>query len=141
MRMLFAGLAAFWLVSAEAARADDVQVLIAPATRPILLENGQVDGKIEPSGAEPIGDGKLFLVADDKTPGLVLVDAGTGARVGSPLKVPGAPEQPKWEAMARDEAGRYYVSGSHSGATAPIVVDHSYVFRFRLKPGAVPEID
>jgi hypothetical protein len=57
--------------------------------------NGQaVDGKamiletdIEPSAVETIGNGKLLLVANDKQPDLLIVDAETGVIAGHRLSI------------------------------------------------------
>ncbi len=60
-----------------AARCDEFRLdpdrLPAP-----LLDGGKTDTVIEASGVEPIGDGRRFLVAHDKLPGLYVVEAATG---------------------------------------------------------------
>jgi hypothetical protein len=96
------------------------------------------DKKIEPSGMEPIGDGKLLLVADDKNGSLVVVEAATG-QVKQLLQLSTFDTRPKWEALARDDQGAYYVIGSHfveepaeEGAQKN-VKDVSRLFRFRLR--------
>src|SRR5262249_4583388 len=88
-----------------------------------LLEGdgGATNTVIEASGVEPIGDGRRFLVAHDKAPGLFVVDAATGRILGPPITSPKFPAPsatgPKWEGMARDSAGNYYLIGAHNGKT------------------------
>jgi hypothetical protein len=102
------------------AQADEFR--LEGATLPVpLLVDGKVDTVIEASGVEPIGDGRRVLVAHDKLPGLYVVDAATGRVVGPPLtsaKFPAASKiGPKWEGMALDPAGNYYLIGAHVGKT------------------------
>jgi hypothetical protein len=138
--MTFLGVAAALL--APAARADEVQVEWAPPPVSFLLPatsgagpKGVVDAALEASAVEPIGDGRLLLVADDKTNDSVVVEAATALRVGQPLGCRTFPgENAKWEAMACDEEGAYYLIGSHSGRPGELAA-HSYLFRFRLKGG------
>jgi hypothetical protein len=122
-----------------AVRAQEVQVEFAePPLRFLTAEPGSEDKKIEPSGVEPIGDGKLLLVVDDKSESLIVVEAAT-ARVKQPLKLSTFDNRPKWEALARDDEGAYYVIGSHfvedpadAGAQKQLT-DVSRLFRFRLR--------
>jgi hypothetical protein len=119
--------------------ADRPRVEAESPPRPFLTEAGREDGTIEASAVEPIGDGRLFLVAHDKEPGLVVVDARDGRRVGDPLLLPGVRDDPsdgpKWEGMALDSDGNYYVIGSHSG-DAEERLRRSFLVRFRLTGGA-----
>ena len=95
-----------------------------------LKANGQVAVKamilqtnIEPSAVEPIGNGKLLLVADDKQSDLFIVDAETGVIAGHRLSIGKAiSTNPKWEAMAKDGKD-YYILGTKC----------SCVYRFSLK--------
>jgi hypothetical protein len=97
--------------------------------------------EIEPSAVEPIGTGNLLLVASDKHPDLLIVDAQTGVISEHRLSIrdAGLPN-PKWEAMAKDGKD-YYLLGA----------DCSCVYRFSLvnedspkpalitmQPGAAP---
>ena len=134
---LFLGLVV--LLSALAVRAQEVQVEVAqPPVRFLTADTGSEDKKIEPSGVEPIGDGSLLLVADDKSESLIVVEAAT-ARVKQSLKLSIFDNRPKWEALARDDEGAYYVIGSHfvedpaeEGAQKKLT-DVSRLFRFRLR--------
>jgi hypothetical protein len=99
---------------------------------------GSEEQKIEPSGVEPIGDGKLLLVAEDKSESLLVVEAATG-QIKQSLKLSAFDNRPKWEALARDDEGAYYVIGSHfvedpteAGAQKKLT-DVSRLFRFHLK--------
>lgn len=127
------------LLPALAVRAQEVQIEIAqPPLRFLTADTGWEDKKIEPSGVEPIGDGNLLLVADDKSESLIVVEAATG-RVKQSLKLSTFDNRPKWEALARDDEGAYYVIGSHfvedpaeDGAQKKLT-DVSRLFRFRLQ--------
>jgi hypothetical protein len=126
------------------ARADDYR--LEAATLPVpLLEAGKTNVVIEASGVEPIGDGKRFLVAHDKATPLYVVDATTGAILGAPITSPRFPETskigPKWEGMALDGQGCYYVIGAHSGKTDEERAAKSHLLRFRLKDSDAPAID
>jgi hypothetical protein len=127
------------LLPALAARAQELQVEIVQPPMPFLTaDTGSIDRKIEPSGVEPIGNGKLLLVADDKNGSLVVVEGATG-QVKQSLQLSTFDTRPKWEALARDDQGAYYVIGSHfveepaeEGAQKN-VKDVSRLFRFRLR--------
>jgi hypothetical protein len=111
-----------------------------------LLDHGRVNRVIEASAVAPIGDGQLWLIAHDKAPALFVVEAQTGRLVGEPITSPKFPlltktGGPKWEGMARDAAGNYYLIGSHSGKTDEERLDKSVLIRFRLKGGDMPSID
>ena len=100
---------------------------------------------IEPSGVAPLGDGRRVLVADDKAAVLHVVDVATGAIVGAPLgssKLPPTTKTgPRWEGMALDSEGNYYLVGSHSGKSDEERAASSVVVRFRLRDGDAPAID
>ena len=110
-----------------------------------FLRDGKVDVVIEPSGVAPIGDGRRVLVALDGAASLHVVDVETGEFVGGPLGSPKFPPTskfgPKWEGMALDSEGNYYLVGSHSGKTDEERADSSSVVRFRLRAGETPAID
>jgi hypothetical protein len=127
------------LLSTLAARAQEVQVEVAqPPVRFLTADTGWEDKKVEPSGAEPIGDGSLPLVADDKSESLIAVEAAT-CRVKQSLKLSTFDNRPRWEALARDDDGAYYVIGSHfvedpaeEGAQRKLT-NVSRLFSFRLR--------
>ena len=100
------------LIPALAARAQEVQVeFVYPPVRFLSGDTGADDERIEPSGVEPIGDGSLLLIADDKRAGLVVVEAATG-RAKHSLLMGISDKRPKWEELAHDDEGGYYVIGS-----------------------------
>jgi hypothetical protein len=123
--------------------ADDITVTPVTIPAPFFEASGpgdasrRVDGVLEASAVEPIDDGRLLLVAHDKKVPLRVIDAATGRQVG-PLvtseKFPAeTPKSSKWEAMARDSEGNYYLAGSHSGKTDDERQQHARLIRFRLK--------
>ena len=122
--------------------AQEVHLEVAePPMRFLTAETGSVDKRIEPSGVEAIGDGRLLLVVDDKSESLIVVEAATG-RVKQSLQLSSFDNRPKWEALARDDEGAYYVIGSHfvedpaeAGAQKQLT-DVSRLFRFRLRSDA-----
>ena len=97
----------------------------------------RLDNLLEASGVEPIGDGRLLLVAHDKKVPLRVIETATGRQVGPLLtcdKFPvETPKSSKWEGMARDSEGNYYLVGSHSGKTQGERDEHAKLIRFRLK--------
>jgi hypothetical protein len=129
---------------ATASRADEFRLEDASLPAP-LLEGDRPNVIIEASGVEPIGDGQRFLVAHDKAPALYVVDAKTGRLAGPPITSPRFPRQtktgPKWEGMALDSDGNYYIVGSHSGKTDPERSEKAELLRFRLTTSATPSID
>jgi hypothetical protein len=137
--VLFIGLSVLFL--APVSRAQEVHIeSVQPPIRFLSLNTKQEDTKIEPSAVEPIGDGKLLLVADDENKSLIVVEALTG-QITQQLKLSNFDKKPKWEAMARDFEGAYYVIGSHSVKdpteedAQQKLKDRSRLFRFRLKGG------
>jgi hypothetical protein len=110
-----------------------------------LLDNGKPNAVIEASAVEPIGDGRLCLVAHDKAPALHVVEVATGKLVGSPITSPRFPAQtktgPKWEGMTHDREGNYYLVGAHSGKTDRERAEKAVLIRFHLTDSAVPAID
>ncbi len=107
----------------------------------------RLDNVLEASGVEPIGDGRLLLVAHDKKVPLRVIETATGRQVGPLLtcdKFPAeTPKSSKWEGMARDADGDYYLVGSHSGKTQVERDEHAKLIRFRLKtqPGGSGGLD
>jgi hypothetical protein len=126
------------------AHADDLRLEGASLPAP-LWEAGKVNVVIEASGVEPIGDGRRLLVAHDKDPALYVVDLATGRILGDPLTSTRFPKKneagPKWEGMALDSDGNYYLIGAHQGKTDQERATKSVLIRFRLKDGDPPAID
>jgi hypothetical protein len=126
------------------ARADDFRLESATLPAP-LLEAGKVNVVIEASAIEPIGDGSRILVAHDKHPALFIVDVSSGRILGEPITSPRFPGPtmtgPKWEGMARDAEGNYYLIGAHNGKTDEERASKSVLVRFRLKDGDLPAIE
>ena len=132
------------LVAPAFVRADDLR--LEPATLPIpLLRDGKVDVVVEASGVEPFGDGRRLLVAHDKDPALYIVDLETGRMLGEPITSARFPKKneagPKWEGMARDSDGNFYLIGSHNGKTDQERATKSVLIRFRLHATEPPAID
>jgi hypothetical protein len=102
----------------------------------------RLDNVLEASGVEPIGDGHLLLVAHDKKVPLRVIETATGRQVGPLLtcdKFPAeTPKSSKWEGMAQDSEGNFYLVGSQSGKTDGEREEHAKLIRFRLKsqPGS-----
>jgi hypothetical protein len=89
-----------------------MQVEIAQPPMPFLTaDTGNIDRKIEPSGVATIGNGSQFLVACDKNACLSVVEAATG-RIKQSFSVGVLDTRPKWEDLAHDDEGAYYVIGS-----------------------------
>ena len=137
--VLFIGLSALFLTPLSRAQEVHIESIQTPI-RFLSVDTKQEDTKIEPSAVEPIGDGKLLLVADDENKSLIVVEALTG-QITQQLKLSSFDKKPKWEAMARDLEEAYYVIGSHS-VKDPMeedaqqkLKDRSRLFRFRLKGG------
>ncbi len=133
------------VVSPAIGRADDFHLESVSLPRP-LIQDGKVDGVIEASGVEPIGDGHRILVAHDKHPALFVVDVATGRILGAPITSPKFPEPsklggPKWEGMARDSEGNYYLIGAHVGKSDEERASKSVLLRFRLTETDQPTID
>lgn len=125
--------------------ADDFRLESATLPMP-LIQDGKVNVVIEASGVEPIGDGHRILVAHDKHPALFVVDVATGRIIGQPITSSKFPEPskfggPKWEGMARDSEGNYYIIGAHVGKTDEERASKSVMLRFRLKESDQPAID
>ena len=128
-------------------RADDLTVVPVTFPAPFYLaqQPGEttptLDDVLEASGVEPIGDGQFLLVAHDKKVPLRVIETATGKQVG-PLLSSGrfpaeTPKSSKWEGMARDSEGNYYLVGSHSGKTEGERDEHAKLIRFRVnsQPG------
>jgi hypothetical protein len=145
-RQLLAATVVLGLVGlfAPAAQAHHWQLESATLPAP-FLRDGRMEVGIEPSGVAPIGDGRRVLVAHDEAAPLYVVDVATGALVGAPLVLPKFPPTtksgPKWEGMALDSGGNYYLVGSCSGPSDEERAASSAVVRFRLQGGETPAID
>jgi hypothetical protein len=126
------------------ARGDDFRLESVMLPVP-LLDGDKVNTVIEASGVEPIGDGRHLLVAHDKDPALFIIDAKNGRILGEPLTSPHFPKKndagPKWEGMARDSDGNYYLIGAHNGKTDAERATKSVLIRFRLTNTDSPTID
>jgi hypothetical protein len=131
------------MVFAVQAHADDISVQPVTFPAPFLEPTGpgslefRLDNVLEASGVEPIGDGHLLLVAHDKKVPLRVIETSSGRQVGPQLtcdRFPAeTPKSSKWEGMARDSEGNYYLVGSHSGKTDGEREEHAKLIRFRLK--------
>jgi hypothetical protein len=131
------------LLTALGVRAQEIQVEVAQSpVRFLTADTGQEDKNVEPSAVESIGNGSLLLVADDKSEDLIVVEAATG-RIKQSLKLSTFNNRPKWEALAHDDEGAYYVIGSHfvedpgEEAAQKKLRDVSRLFRFRLRGDGV----
>ena len=135
------------LLSAPPVQAQELQVeFVQPPTSFLTADTGKEDGKIEPSGVATIGDGKFILVACDKNVCLSVVEASTG-RIKQSFSVGVSDSRPKWEDLAHDDEGAYYVIGSRFvEETAEDGVEKKIIavprlLRFRLRsvdPGETP---
>ncbi len=136
------------LTLGSSAWADEIRV--EPLTPPVALHRTratthgapEIDRVVEASGVEPIGDGRLVLIAHDKSEELYVAESATGKIVGEPLRCDAFPKTPKWEGMARDTQGNYYLTGAHTGKTEENLKLQAQMIRFRLKgtgaPGETP---
>jgi hypothetical protein len=133
-----------FVLAPAVARADEFRLEWVTLPFP-LLDEAKVNTVIEASGVEPIGDGHRLLVAHDKDPALFIVDTEHGQIIGEPLTSPRFPKKndagPKWEGMARDSDGNYYLIGAHNGKTDAERTTKSVLIRFRLTEGDSPAID
>jgi hypothetical protein len=133
-------------ITPAVAGAQEFHLESATLPAPLLDDAGKVNVLIEASAVEPIGDGRRLLVAHDKHPALFIVDVATGRLLGDPITAPRFPEPsklgaPKWEGMARDADGNYYLIGAHVGKTDEERTSKSVLLRFRLKDTDPPAID
>jgi hypothetical protein len=130
-------LVSFVFSVSERAFAQDLKILTT--TEPLFLKNSDnsENQTIEPSAASPIGNGKFLLVADDKDDGkgnsLKIIEVSTRKILKTLQKFQPSKKNPKWEALAKDETGNYYLIGSHNNADAEKLAARSLMFRFRLK--------
>jgi hypothetical protein len=110
-----------------------------------FLRDGKADLGIEPSCVAPLGDGRRVLVAYDKAASLQVVDLGTGALVGAPFGSPKFPSTTsngtKWEGMALDSEGNYYLVGTHTDKNHEERAASIEVVRFRLRASEPPAVD
>ena len=138
-------LLAIFGISPVLAVADDFRLESATLPAP-LIQDGKVNLLIEASGLQPIGDGHRFLIAHDKHPALHVAEISSGHILGAPITSPKFPEPsklggPKWEGMARDSSGNFYIIGAHVGKTDEERASKSVLLRFRLKDSDQPSID
>jgi hypothetical protein len=127
------------------ATADEFRLEAATLPAP-LIDSDKVNTVIEASAVEPIGDGRRFLLAHDKHPALYVVDLATGRIMGEPITSPKLPAPsplggPKWEGMARDSEGNFYMIGAHVGKTDEERASKSVLLRFRLPDRDPPAIE
>jgi hypothetical protein len=143
-RLAHVAAAAAMLCTGLAARGWAQEIRVESATLPIPFTqnvNGSTknDGALEASAVEPIGDGRLLLVAHDKNEALYVVEGATGKVLTNALTSKAFPKGlkvgPKWEGMTRDDQGNFYVIGSHSGKTDDERNERAFLFRFRLNVG------
>ena len=131
------------LLPALAVRAQEVQVeIVQPPMRFLTADTGREDRRIEPSGVASIGDCSVLLVACDKNACLSVVEAATG-RIKQSFSVGVFDNRPKWEDLAHDDEGAYYVIGSRfveqpteDGAQKRLMaVPRLLSFRLRIESG------
>ncbi len=143
-RVAAAVAAAVTVAMMPALRADELRLEQVSLPAP-LWDGGKVNGVIEASGVEPIGDGSRLLVAHDKDPALFVVDTKSGRILGGTLSSAHFPKKndagPKWEGMARDSDGNYYLIGAHNGKDDAERATKSVLIRFRITDGDSPAID
>jgi len=94
------------IAAAAPARAQEIRITVSQT---MALNNERV----EPSGLVPL-TGTQLLVADDKQPGLLVIDSTNGKISGEALPVGTVAKNLDWEAMAKDPDGNYYIIGSRS---------------------------
>jgi hypothetical protein len=143
-QMRLAGVLASLCLLAPFANAGDLRLEATMLPVP-LLQDGKVNIVVEASGVEPIGDGQRLLVAHDKDPALYIVDTENGRIMGEPITSPRFPKKneagPKWEGMARDSEGNFYLIGAHNGKTDQERSTKNVLIRFRLQDTDSPAID
>ena len=128
-------------------RATAQELRLEPTSLPApILVDGKVDRVIEASGVEPLGDGRRLLVAHDKHPSLFIVETATARVLGKPITSPKFPAPsplggPKWEGIARDSEGNFYLIGAHTGKTDEERTAKSVLLRFRINDSDSPSID
>ena len=127
------------LLPTLAVRAQEVQVeIVQPPMRFLTADTGREDRKIEPSGVALIGNGSLLLVACDKNACLSVVEAATGW-IKQSFSVGVIDKRPKWEDLAHDDEGAYYVIGSRfveepaEEGTQKRIMAVPRLLRFRLR--------
>jgi hypothetical protein len=128
------------LVTMDSEAQEAHVAMVQPPIKFLAIDSGETDVKVEMSAVAPIGDGTLLLMADDENKNLLVVEAATG-KLKQTLTVKGVEKKPKWEAMAIDAEGDYYIISAHSvkdpneaDAQAKLKA-RSRLFHFRLKGG------
>jgi hypothetical protein len=138
-------LLSFTLLTSQSKLEAQVFHLQAASVPRAFVESGKPNLILEASAVESINEGAQFLVAHDKHPALYVIDSKTGKIVGEPINSPKFPAAsktgPKWEGMARDSQGNYYLIGAHNGKTEEERATKSDLIRFRLKESGSPSID
>jgi hypothetical protein len=139
---LFNGLLAV-VATLSPAQADDLAVVPVTFPAPFYLaqQPGEttpaLDNVLEASGVESIEDGRFLVVVHDKKVPLRVIETATGRQVGpllSSSRFPAeTPKSSKWEGMARDSEGNFYLVGSHSGKTQGERDEHAKLIRFRIE--------
>jgi len=101
-----------------------------------LMNNGNVDKKLEASAVAILDGGEYMIVADDKAGGLLIVEIKTGREIHTieNSQLTGAvgdiKSRVKWEAIARDPE-YFYVVASHSSDWR-FYLSNSFLIRFSL---------
>ena len=97
---------------------------------------------IESSAIEPLGKGDWLIIADDENTNFFVVDAGKISSNTVTTQLLTFPktfgEKAKWEALAQDDEGTFYVVGSHFAdpkkkKPAEKLLARSHLFRFKIK--------
>jgi hypothetical protein len=132
-------------ISLASSRGDEFRLESASLPAP-FFESGKINTVIEASAVEPIGDNRSILLAHDKHPALFVFDVATGRIMGTPITSPKLPAPsslggPKWEGMARDCEGNFYLIGAHVGKTEQERASKSVLVRFRMQDHEPPAID
>lgn len=104
-------------------------------------EPPKIDREIEASAIQAIGDGRFVLVAHDRSAALYVVETASGRTIGKPITCDRFPNDatipPKWEGLARDDSGWFYVTGTFGGKADEDRAARSFLFRFRLTGDAI----
>ncbi len=129
---------------APAARAHHYRLESTSTSAP-FLRDGRADIVIQPSGVASLGDGRRVLMVHDEAAPLQVVNLDTGALIGAPFGSPKFPPTTgtgfKWEGMALDSAGNYYLVGSQTGKSGESRAARTEVVRFRLRGSEPLAID
>jgi hypothetical protein len=120
------------------APSGEIQLETVNPPIPLLLDGGR-DDRSEAS-AVAVLEGGLLLVANDKSKNLLVVDVN-GREQTELSSVAFKHDEPKWEALARDDQGNFYISGSHNAGKGAgsdeRLAARSTLLRFRIR-GVAP---